>query len=102
MSNVTWQTGNTDHDQELGIYQEGYDPDPRTDAAPAPAVSLAKLEYIVMGSHIRDILADSFRRTRPFTNYKIYGLLLARRFQIGGSLSFTTIILPHSGSGQQN
>jgi hypothetical protein len=24
-----------------------------------------------MGSHIRDILADSFRRTRPFTSYEI-------------------------------
>jgi len=33
-----------DHDQELGIYQELYDTDPRTDAAPTPAVSLAKLE----------------------------------------------------------
>jgi hypothetical protein len=46
MSNVTWQTfGFKDHDQELGIYQELYDPDPRTDASPTPEVSLAKLEF---------------------------------------------------------
>jgi len=36
-----------------------------------PKSALQNWSFIVKGSHIRDILADSFRRTRPFTSYKI-------------------------------
>ena len=33
-----------------------------------------------MGSHIRDILADSFRRTRPFTRYKFLRFIVGMTF----------------------
>jgi len=41
-----------------------------------PKSALQNWSFIVKGSHIRDILADSFRRTRPFTSYKLFRFIV--------------------------
>jgi len=61
-----------------------------------PKSALQNWSFIVKGSHIRDILADSFRRTRPFTSYKLFRFIVGtplpdRRKFVFHNYHFTTV-----------